>query len=158
MTNSHTLTLRSLDIPRITKFGIGFDSMLDDLMRISTQQADTNYPPYNVIKYDEDHFAIELAVAGFTEGDINITVEKNQLVIEGSQNTGQDFEFEFLHRGISARNFVRSFTLAEHVHVSGAIVLNGILTVNLEREVPEDQKPKKIQIEYPKSIDSTSNK
>ena len=150
MTNSHTLTLRSLDIPRITKFGIGFDSMFDDLMRISTQQTETNYPPYNVLKYDEDHYAIELAVAGFLEGELNVTVEKNQLIIQGSQATDLDNEVEFLHRGISSREFVRSFTLAEHVHVSGAVVSNGILTVNLEREVPEEQKPKKIAIAYNK--------
>jgi len=150
MTNSHTLTLRSLDIPRITKFGIGFDSMFDDLMRISTQQTETNYPPYNVLKYDEDHYAIELAVAGFLEGELNVTVEKNQLIIQGSQATDLDNVVEFLHRGISSREFVRSFTLAEHVHVSGAVVSNGILTVNLEREVPEEQKPKKIAIAYNK--------
>jgi molecular chaperone IbpA len=150
MTNSHTLTLRSLDIPRIVKFGIGFDSMFDELMRISTQQAETNYPPYNVLKYDEDHYAIELAVAGFLEGEINVTVEKNQLIIEGSQANNFDQEVEYRYRGISSRDFVRSFPLAEHVRVLGAEMSNGILTVRLEREVPEEHKPKRIAISYNK--------
>jgi len=151
MTHSHTLTLRSLDIPRITKFGIGFESMLDELMRISTQQTETNYPPYNHLKFDDDHFAIELAVAGFSESDINITLDKNHLIIEGSQAADQfEEEVEYLHRGIGARNFIRVFPLAEHVKVSAADLSDGILTINLVREIPEEQKPKKIAIAYNK--------
>lgn len=147
---SNTLTLRSLDIPSIHKFGIGFDTIFDELQRVTSLNRDSNYPPYNVIKHTEDNFTIELAVAGFKDGDVTIEVEKNQLTIEGEQKTDIDNPVEYLHRGISARNFVRTFTLADHVEVTGAEVANGILSVNLERKIPEEQKPKKIAINYNK--------
>jgi molecular chaperone IbpA len=151
MTNQ--LTLRSLDIPAIHKFGIGFDGIFDELMRVNAQQANTNYPPYNIVKHDDDHFAIEIAVAGFREGDISITIEKNVLTIKGEQVQSLDElekEVEYLHRGISARNFNRTFTLAEHVEVLGAKAENGILKIELERQVPEEQKPKTVAITYTK--------
>ena len=147
------LTLRSLDIPSIHKFGIGFDSILDELMRVNAQQTNTNYPPYNIVKHSEDAFAIELAVAGFREGDINITLEKNVLTIKGEQTVSLDElekDVEYLHRGISARNFDRTFTLADYVEVLGAKAENGILTIELERQVPEEQKPKTVAITYNK--------
>lgn len=147
---SNTLTLRSLDIPSIHKFGIGFDTIIDELQRVTSLNRDNNYPPYNVVKHTEDNFTIELAVAGFKEGDINIQVEKNILSIEGEQKTDIDSPVEYLHRGISARSFVRTFTLADHVEVTGAVVANGILSVNLERKIPEEQKPKKIAVNYNK--------
>jgi molecular chaperone IbpA len=147
------LTLRSLDIPSIHKFGIGFDSILDELMRVNAQQTNTNYPPYNIVKHSEDAFAIELAVAGFREGDINITLEKNILTIKGEQTVSLDDlekDVEYVHRGISARNFDRTFTLADYVEVLGAKAENGILTIELERQVPEEQKPKTVAITYTK--------
>jgi molecular chaperone IbpA len=152
MTNAH-LNLRSLDIPSIHKFAVGFDNVFDELLRINAQQVGTNYPPYNVVKHDDDHFAIELAVAGFNIGDISITVEKNLLTIKGEQTQTLDElekEVEYLHRGISARSFSRTFTLAEHVEVTGAASENGILKINLERKVPDEQKPKTIAISYNK--------
>lgn len=145
MTN---LTLRSLDIPSIHKFAVGFDNMFDELMR--TSQVNTNYPPYNIVKHSEDKFAIELAVAGFKEGDIEITVEKNQLLVKGEKAVDLSENVEYLHRGISARNFHRTWTLADHVEVVGATVQDGILTLSLERIVPEEQKPKKIAITFNK--------
>ena len=147
------LTLRTLDIPSIHKFGIGFDSILDELMRVNAQQTNTNYPPYNIVKHSEDAFAIELAVAGFREGDINITLEKNVLTIKGEQKVSLDElekDVEYVHRGISARNFDRTFTLADYVEVLGAKAENGILTIELERQVPEEQKPKTVAITYTK--------
>ena len=149
------LTLRSLDIPSIHKFGIGFDSILDELMRVNAQQTNTNYPPYNIVKHSEDAFAIELAVAGFREGDIKITLEKNVLTIKGEQTVSleeleKEVSIEYVHRGISARNFDRIFTLADYVEVIGAKAENGILTIELERQVPEEQKPKTVAITYTK--------
>ena len=146
MTNQ--LTLRSLDIPSIHKFAVGFDSMFDELLRTTTQP--TNYPPYNIVKHSEDKFAIELAVAGFRDGDIDVQVERNQLTVTGEQAVSLGQPVEYLHRGISSRNFVRSWTLADHVEVKGAEVANGILTISLERIVPEEQKPKKIAINFNK--------
>ena len=151
MTN--TLTLRSFDIPSIHKFGIGFDNIFDELHRASAQQSQQNYPPYNVVKHSEDKFVIELAVAGFREGDINITVDKNVLTITGDQirDLGEIIdEVEYLHHGISSRNFTRTFTLADHVEVVDAKSVNGILSITLERKVPEELKPKKIAISFNK--------
>lgn len=147
------LTLRTLDIPSIHKFGIGFDNIFDELLRINAQQVNTNYPPYNIVKHSEDAFAIEIAVAGFREGDINITLEKNVLTVKGEQAVKLDEsekEVEYVHRGISARNFDRTFTLADYVEVIGASAENGILRIELERQVPEEQKPKTIAITYEK--------
>jgi molecular chaperone IbpA len=147
MTNN-TLTLRSLDIPSIHKFAVGFDNMFDELLR--TSQANTNYPPYNIVKHGDDSFAIELAVAGFRDGEISIQVERNQLTVKGEQAVDLDSQVEYLHRGISARSFSRTWTLADHVEVAGASSENGILTISLERKVPEEQKPKSIAITYTK--------
>jgi len=150
---TRTLTLRSLDIPQFQKFGIGFDNLFDELMRTHNLQSTTTYPPYNVIKHDENKFSIELAVAGFKEGDIEVVLEKNQLSIKGNKpktisETGT--ETEYIVHGISSRSFERTFTLAEHVSVSGAVTEAGILTINLERVVPEESKPKSIAITYTK--------
>ena len=146
MTNQ--LTLRSLDIPSIHKFAVGFDNVFDELMRSS--QLNTNYPPYNIVKHTEDTFSIELAVAGFKDGEVTITTERNQLVVKGEQVTDLDDTKEYLHKGISARNFIRTWTLADHVEVVGATSENGILTISLERKIPEEQKPKSIAINYTK--------
>ena len=143
-----TLTLRSFDIPAIHKFGIGFDNLFDDLMRVTQHQASTNYPPHNVIKTGDDTVTIEVAVAGFAEGEIDISLDKRQLVISGAKATEQDRAHEYLHRGISQRDFKQTFPLSEHVEVNGASISNGILTVYLERKVPESAKPKSIAITY----------
>ena len=147
MTN---LTLRSLDIPTIHKFGIGFDRIFDELISNTTSQSQNNYPPYNVVKHSEDKFSIEVAVAGFKDGEIDVQVEKNQLIVHGEKSINIDQSREFLHRGIAQRNFVRSWVLGEHVQVVDAVVEDGILVVKLERVIPEEEKPKKIAITYNK--------
>lgn len=145
-----TLTLRSFDIPHLHKFGIGFDSMFDELLRAAGQQTQSNYPPHNVVKTGENTVLIEVAVAGFAEGEVDIQVNKNQLVIKGEQKREEGTEWEYLHRGISSRDFTHSFTLADHVEVKSAAITNGILRVYLERQVPEEAKPKSIAITYNK--------
>lgn len=146
---TQNLTLRSLDIPSIHKFGIGFDSIFDELNRLTASQT-TNYPPYNIVKVDEDRFNIEIAVAGFRDGDISVVVEKSNLTVKGEQKTDIDAPVEYLYRGISARSFARSFTLADHVEVEGATVENGILMIQLARRVPDADKPRQIDIIYTK--------
>ena len=148
MTNSKTLTLRSFDVPQLHKFGIGFDHLFDDLMRVSNLQSNSNYPPHNVIKTGDDTVTIEVAVAGFAEGEIDIALEKRLLTITGARKRAEDDTYEYLHRGISSRDFKHTFTLAEHVEVKNAAIKDGILAVELEREVPEDAKPKTIAITY----------
>jgi molecular chaperone IbpA len=144
-----TLTLRALDIPSVHKFGIGFDRMFDELQRLTDQQS--AYPPYNILKLNDNQFVIELAVAGFTEGEIEIEVEKNILVIKGSKVKDIDeAPKEYVVKNIANRDFDRTFTLAEYVEVVDAKVSNGILSVYLERKVPETELPKRIAISYNK--------
>jgi len=142
-----TLSLRSLDIPSIHKFGIGFDNMFDELLRMNNQQT-LNYPPYNIVKNTEDSFDIEVAVSGFSEGEVEVNLDNRVLTIKGQKKA--DLVAEYLHKGISTRDFVREFTLAEHVEVINASQKDGILTISLERIVPEEKKPKSIAIAYTK--------
>ena len=143
-----TLHLRAFDIPAFNKFGIGFDDLFTDLQRVTQTQSSTNYPPHNVIKTGDHTVTIEVAVAGFAEGEIDISLDQRLLTITGAKKTQKDEEHEYLHRGISARDFKQTFPLAEHVEVKGAAIRDGILTVLLEREVPESAKPKSIAIAY----------
>lgn len=147
--SNRTLSLRALDIPSIHKFGIGFDSMFDEMMRVSAQQQ-TNYPPHNILKADENNFIIQLAVAGFNEGEIDIDLDNNVLTITGSTTRDNGYGAEYLVQGISMRDFSRSFSLAEHVEVKAAKVTNGILSIELERILPLEKMPKKIAINYTK--------
>ena len=142
-----TLSLRSLDIPSIHKFGIGFDNMFDELMRMNSQQS-LNYPPYNIVKHTDDSFNIEVAVSGFSEGEVEVNLDNRVLTIKGQKK--EDLVAEYLHKGISTRDFVREFTLAEHVEVINASQKDGILSIQLERIVPEEKKPKAIAISYTK--------
>ena len=145
-----TLTLRGFDIPSIHKFGIGFDNMFDELMRVSAQQSTSNYPPYNIVQINEDEYMISLAVAGFGLDNLSVTKDKKFLIIEGKeyQPDSEKIVPNYLHKGISNRDFRREFQLADHVEISNAHLELGILSVYLKREVPEDAKPKTIAITY----------
>ena len=143
-----TLTLRSFDIPALHKFGIGFDNMFDELLRVNAQQSNNNYPPYNIVQINEDEFMISIAVAGFGHDNLTVTKEKNFLIIDGAHSTDtvNTNTINYLHRGISERNFRREFQLADHVEITNAHLELGILNLYLKREVPEAQKPRSIQI------------
>ena len=144
-----TLTLRAFDLPSIHKFGIGFDNLFDDLMRVNAQQSNNNYPPYNIVQINEDEYTISVAVAGFGYEDLSVTKDKKTLIIEGKHSTDADAEeVNYLHKGISERSFRREFTLADHVEISNAHLELGILSIHLKREVPEEAKPKTIAITY----------
>ena len=147
-----TLTLRSFDIPQITKFGIGFDNMFDDLMRVTAQQSNTNYPPYNLVQINDDEYMISVAVAGFGQDNLSVTKDKNFLIVEGNHATetveNNDSTAVYLHKGISERSFRREFQLADHVEITNANLELGILSIHLTREVPEEMKPKTIAITY----------
>ena len=146
-----TLTLRSFDIPALHKFGIGFDNMFDDLMRVSAQQGNTNYPPYNIVQVSDDEYKISIAVAGFSLDNLAVTKDKKILVVEGKQNMGELMDEEsvnYLHKGISERSFRREFQLADHVEIINAHLELGILNIHLKREVPEEARPKTIAITY----------
>ena len=125
-------------------FAIGFDRTFQLLNRADTLHENTNYPPYNIIKHDAENYCIEIAVAGFTKEDISISKEKERLSIEGKQEEGE--EQEYVHKGLASRSFKRTFTLADDIVVKGADMKNGILSVDLERIVPEEDKPQEIKI------------
>ena len=142
-----TLTLRSFDIPGIHKFGIGFDNMFDELLRVNAQQSNNNYPPYNIVQINDDEFMISLAVAGFGHDNLTVTKEKNFLIIDGKHSTDTN-NINYLHKGISERNFRREFQLADHVEITNAHLELGVLNLHLKREVPDSAKPKTIAITH----------
>ena len=140
--------IHTIDIPSLHRHAIGFDQMFETLNRtFANSKSDGNYPPHNVVKLDETHYLIELAVAGFDQTEIDVELKENVLTVKGERAKKED-EIEYLHRGISSRNFVRTFPLAENVQVRGASVKNGILAVALEQVIPEEQRPKKIAITF----------
>lgn len=139
----------TFDIPGINRFAVGFDRLFDELHRTASN-VNTNYPPYNIVKHSESNYSIEVAVAGFAEADLDVEVVDNELTIKGERHTDESKETVYLYQGIAARNFTRSFALAEHVEVKGATVKNGILTVDLEHKIPEAAKPKKVAITFTK--------
>ena len=140
--------ITTLDVPSLYRNAVGLDRLLEG-MRSTIDRAPTNYPPYNVIKVDDNNYIIEIACAGFTDKDISIVVENGDLRITGHQQVVEENiipEKDFLYRGISNRKWERAFTLADHVEVKGAALSNGMLTVELERRIPEALKPRTVAI------------
>ena len=134
----------TIDLSPLYHSAIGFDRMAS-LLDTVARDSKPSYPPYNVERLDENQYRITMAVAGFTEEELEITSEQNTLVISGRQEAADEGR-DFLYRGIAARNFERKFQLAEHVKVVSARLENGLLHVELEREIPEAMKPRKISI------------
>lgn len=135
----------TIDLPNIARFTVGMDQLFQELHR--TIDANSNgYPPYNIIAVNDNQYVVELAVAGFRQEDLDITVDRNQLVVTGDIEDKE--QRNYMHRGISTRRFVRTFTLANHVQVRDATVTNGLLIINLERVVPEELKPRRIPITF----------
>ena len=135
----------AFDLSPLLRSTVGFDAF-DQMFASVVKHGDTatSYPPYNIIKSD-NNYTITMAVAGFAEKDIDVSVEENELIISGEVPKQED-NLEFLHRGIAARNFRRSFRLAEAIKVGNASYKDGLLHIYLEREVPDHQKPRKIKI------------
>ena len=140
-------TIRAKDFAPFYQNSVGQDQLIDNLLSTVNVNTQSNYPPYNIIKKDDNNYLIEVAVAGFSEGDIKVTVEQNVLNIN-AENSDEETTDEFVHRGISSRKFSRTFNLAEHIEIKAAKVENGILSLVLEREIPEQLMPKSIEIEY----------
>ena len=133
------------DTQALNRALIGFDQLFNDVERRFANQVQNNYPPYNVLKHDDNHFEIEIAVAGFEKEDIKIEVDQDQLIIKGQRLKDDDSD-KYLHRGLAARDFERSWTLAEYMEVGDAELTNGILRVKLTRIVPDALKPRLIAI------------
>jgi molecular chaperone IbpA len=145
------------DLTPLFRSTVGFDRLprlMDAALR--SDEGALSYPPYNIEQMDEDHYRITMAVAGFRDADLNVTAEDDLLVISGKVSRDEE-QRTYLHRGIAGRAFERRFTLADHIRVAGATLSNGLLNVDLVREVPEEMKPRSIKIqagEAPKVIDS----
>ena len=150
MTNLSTLrnALQAFDYNHMTPYAVGFDRTFDRLFDYVTHQAEsTGYPPYNIQKTEDYKFEIEMALAGFDKKDIEIEVAEGVLTVKSlkDKDTGATDDYT-LYKGISQRNFTRKFTLADEIVVKGAELNNGMLTINLERIVPEEKKPQLIEV------------
>lgn len=138
--------MRNFDLSPLFRTTVGFDRMAQ-LMDSLANEPTNSFPPYNIETSGEDNYRITMAVAGFGESDIEITAEDSQLLVKGRIDRGEDgTERKFLHRGIAERAFERRFNLAEHVVVRDARLENGLLHIDLLREIPEEKKPRKIAI------------
>ncbi|MBF9035424.1 Hsp20 family protein [Rhodobacterales bacterium HKCCE2091] len=138
--------MRTFDLAPLYRATVGFDRMADLLDRVMTQDLGANtYPPYNIEKTGESAYRISLAVAGFTDAELNVEQRENELVVS-ARKEAEEGERTFLHRGIATRAFERKFQLADHVRVTGATHENGMLHIDLVREVPEALKPRRIEI------------
>ena len=140
--------MRTYDLTPLFRSTVGFDrwSNLFDTAFRADAPAQEAYPPYNIEKTGEDAYRITMAVAGFGEGDLDVTVRENLLVVAGKRADVREDGASYLYRGIAARAFERRFSLADHVIVAGASLANGVLEIDLVREVPEAKRPRKIAI------------
>lgn len=138
--------MRGFDMSPLLRTTVGFDRLARTLDSLATEQV-PSYPPYNIEKLNDDDYVITMAVAGFSQDELDIVVKENTLTVRGktaADDSGE--ERQFLHRGIAARAFERQFSLADHIKVADARLENGLLHVSLKREVPEEAKPRSIPI------------
>ena len=150
--------MRHFDFSPLYRATVGFDQIADLIDRVSSgDNPNTTYPPYNIEKTDDDAYRISIAVAGFSEKDLIVEVKESALVVAAKKSETKDAK-SYLHRGIATRSFERKFDLADHVRVIAASYADGMLNIDLKREVPEALKPRRIEIESVGSsiIDGTS--
>jgi molecular chaperone IbpA len=138
-------SMASTELNPLYRTLVGFDRIANLMDQASRLDAAPGYPPFNIEQVGDDQFRIELAVAGFSEDDLTIEFKQNSLIVAG-QRKAPETQRNFLHRGIAERSFERRFGLADHVRVAGAKLENGLLTIDLVRELPEILKPRKIEI------------
>ena len=141
--------MRSVDLSPLLRATVGFDRMMNLLDTQTRLDQGDGYPPYNIEKIGDDDYRITMAVAGFGEDDLTVTVKENSLTIGGKKTDGEPDKVKYLYRGIATRSFERRFELADHIKVTGARLENGILSLELVREVPEAKKPRTIKIGNP---------
>jgi molecular chaperone IbpA len=143
------INMRTFDYSPFYRATVGFDRVFDLLDNVASQSGTNGYPPYNIEKAGDNAYRIVMAVAGFAEAELNVTQKENELLVTGQAQNAQD-EKQYLYRGIAGRNFERRFQLADHVKVTGAKLANGLLTIELQREIPEEKKPRAIPVEAAK--------
>ena len=138
--------MRTIDYSPFYRATVGFDRVFNLLDSVAGQASTNGYPPYNIEKSGDNDYRIVMAVAGFAEAELNVTHKENELLVTGQTSAeGQD-EKQYLYRGIAGRNFERRFQLADHVKVVGAKLANGLLTIELQREIPEEKKARAIPV------------
>lgn len=138
--------LTRFDASALNRAILGFDSLFNDFERRFANQINTSYPPYNILKHDENTYEIEIAVTGFTPEEVSVEVDQNQLVVKGERQKEDLAELNYVHRGLATRDFTRTWTLAEHMEVGEGRIKNGVLTIELKRVVPESLKPRVLKI------------
>ncbi len=138
--------MRTLELSPFNRSFIGFDRLTNLIETANKQDKKISSPPYNIEVSSENHYRITMVVAGFTEAELSIESQNNELTVTGTKTGEPKAKQEFIHRGINDANFERKFKLAEHVKVTNAQVENGLLAIELEREIPEALKPRKIAI------------
>jgi len=139
--------MTTFDFSPLFRTSVGYDRLASLMNSANRCEQGSGFPPYNIEKTAEDRYRITMAVAGFAEADLNITSENNKLIVTGNKPEAEDGDDKaFLYRGIATRSFERRFNLAEHVNVTGASLDNGLLHIELERELPEAMKPRSIEI------------
>ena len=145
--------MRTFDFAPLYRATVGFDQIADLMDRVLTSESSQQtYPPYNIEKIDDDSYRISVAVAGFSDSDLSVEVREHALIVSARKADEKD-ERTYLHRGIATRAFERRFHLADHVHVTGASHVDGMLHIDLTREVPEALKPRQIEISSTKRIE-----
>ncbi|MDW4498980.1 Hsp20 family protein [Sulfitobacter sp. D35] len=145
--------MRTFDLAPLYRATVGFDQIADMMDRVlSTEAAQPSYPPYNIEKLGDDAYRISIAVAGFSDADLSVEVREHALIVS-ARKAEDDGERTYLHRGIATRAFERRFQLADHVQVTGATHVDGMLNIDLVREVPEALKPRQIEISSTKQIE-----
>lgn len=138
--------LTTFDLPTFQRATVGFSNLFDELERQFSNEARSAYPPYNVIELSENQWMISIAVAGFSMEELDISLEKNMLTIEGNPSKSNEDTAKYLYKGIAGRSFRRQFTIADHVDVVDATLTLGMLNIRLERKIPDDLQPKRIAI------------
>ncbi len=136
----------ALSLSPLFRQSVGFDRFNDLFDAMAEQEPRNSFPPYDIIKTGEHSYQIVMAIAGYAEGDLDISLEKETLKVFATQGTSEQNDVQYIHRGIAKRNFERTFRLADHMKVEAAKLDNGLLTISLYREVPEEQKLRKIEI------------
>ncbi|CAM2963023.1 Hsp20 family protein [Vibrio rarus] len=143
--------MRTVDFTPLYRNAIGFDRLLNMMESSSTKNASAGYPPYNIEQQDENNYRITMAVAGFADEQLDITQKENMLIVRGERNAEEGKQY--IYQGIAERDFERKFQLADYVKVVGATMENGLLHIDLQREIPEAMQPRKIAINGSKLID-----
>lgn len=148
--------MRQYDLAPVYRNTVGFDRLFSMLDNLGGVESAPSYPPYNIERTGENAYRISIAVAGFTQDDLAIETRENALSVKGEKKLDQDRKADVLYQGIAARSFERRFQLADYVQVSGATLENGLLHIDLVREIPETKKPRQIAIggAAPRTIDS----